>query len=155
MAPLQTRHIVFSIPILLLLGAVVYGLLPEPGMGSRNLGCDKQPGRAREICRRLEREMQWTWMGHAIISPGWRVTFESIARTYCAERVGPEDTSALQTLRQTTKDWRAESGADFLIRLVQNKDEYESGGENIFNRTNPSFILKDGCSPYVHAGGAF
>jgi hypothetical protein len=147
MAPLKKRHIA-SILILFLLGAAVYGLLPEPWMGSRDLGCDKQTGRAQEICRRLEREMQWTWMGHAIISPGWRVTFKSIARTYCAERVGPEDTSALQTLRQTSRDWRAERGADFLTRLVENKDE--AGGENntsIFNRTNPSFILKDGCLP--------
>ena len=146
MTPLQKRRIVFSIPILLLLCVVVYGLLPERGMGSRDLGCDQQPGRAQEICRRLEREMQWTWMGHAVISPGWRVTFESVARTYCAERVGPEDVQALQNLRQTTKDWRAESGADSLIRLVGNRD----GGENItsiFNPANPSFILKEGCSP--------
>ena len=146
MTPLQKRCIVFSIPILLLLGVVVYGLLPEPGMGSRDLGCDQQFGRAQKICRRLEREMQWTWMGHAVISPGWRVTFESVARTCCAERVGPEDIPALQILRQKTKDWRAESGADSLIRLVQNRD----GGENItsiFNPANPSFILKEGCPP--------
>jgi len=146
MTTLQKRRIVFSIPILLLLCVVVYGLLPEHGMGSRDLGCDQQRGRAQEICRRLAREMQWTWMGHAVISPGWRVTFESVTRTYCAERVGPEDVQALQNLRRTTKDWRAESGADFLIRLVQNRD----GGENItsiFNPANPSFILKEGCPP--------
>jgi hypothetical protein len=148
MAPLQKRHIVFSIPIILLIGIAVYALLPDPRMGSHNLGCDGQPGRAEEICRRLEREMQWTWTGHAIISPGWRVTFKGIARTYCAEHVGPEDVPALQSLRETTKDWRAESGADFLIRLVQNKDG--GGSENItsiFNPANPSFILRDGCSP--------
>ena len=84
-------------------------------------------------------------MGHAVISPGWRVTF-SVARTYCAERVGPEDVQALKNLRRTTKDWRAESGADFLIRLVQNRE----GGENItsiFNPANPAFILKGGCPP--------
>jgi len=146
MTTLQKRRIVFSIPILLLLCVVVYGLLPEHGMGSRDLGCDQQRGRAQEICRRLAREMQWTWMGHAVISPGWRVTFESVTRTYCAERVGPEDVQALKNLRRTTKDWRAESGADFLIRLVQNRD----GGENItsiFNRAHPSFILKGGCPP--------
>src|SRR5260221_14504225 len=126
MAPVQKRrHIGFLVPVLLLLGVAVYGLLPEPGMGTRNLGCDRQLGRAQEICHRLEREMQWTWTGHAIISPGWRVTFKSVARTYCAERVGPKDIPALQTLRQTSKDWRAESGADFLIQLVQNKNGIE------------------------------
>ena len=149
MTTLQKRRIVFSIPILLLLCVVVYGLLPEHGMGSRDLGCDQQRGRAQEICRRLEREMQWTWTGHAVISPGWRITFEGAARTYCAERVGPEDIEALQKLRRTTKDWRAESGADFLIRLVESKNG--SGGENItsiFNAANPSFILKVGCPPH-------
>ena len=144
---LQKAHIAFSIAIVLLLGILAYVLLPDPGMATRNLGCDKQSGRAQEICRRLEREMQWTWTGHAIISPGWRVTFKSIARTYCADHVGPEDVPALQTLRQTAKDWRAESGADFLIRLIQNKDR--DGPEDvtsIFNPANPSFILRDGCS---------
>ena len=131
------------------LGIAIYELLPESAMGSRNLGCDQQPGRAQEICRRLEREMQWTWTGHAGISPGWRVTFEDVARTYCAERVGPKDIEALQKLRQTTKDWRAESGADFLMRLVESKNG--GGGENItsiFNPANPSFILKEGCPPH-------
>ena len=131
------------------LGIAIYKLLPESGMGSRNLGCDQQPGRAQEICRRLEREMQWTWTGHAVVSPGWRVTFEGVARTYCTEHVGPEDIEALQKLRQTTKDWRAESGADFLIRLVESKNG--GGGENvtsIFNPANPSFILREGCPPH-------
>jgi len=116
-------------------------------MGSRDLGCDRQIGRAQEICLRLQRDMEWTWTGHAIISPGWRVTFASIARTYCAEHIRPDDISALRILRQSTKDWRAESGADFLIRLAQNK----AGGEadditSVVNPANPSYILKDGCS---------
>ena len=79
---------------------------------------------------------------------GKRMTFKSVAHTYCAENVGLQDVSALNNLRRSTRDWRAESGADFLIRLVQNKDG--AGGEDItsiFNPANPSFILKDGCSP--------
>jgi len=118
-------------------------------MGSRDLQCAAiSDARAQVICRRLEQEMQWTWLGHAIISPGWRVSFKSVRRTYCAEKIDPRDIAALDVLRKTTKDWRAESGAEFLLRLVRNKDG--AGDEDIasiFNPANPSFILKDGCAP--------
>jgi len=147
MIQLHRRTIVNSALLLFLLSAVAYAFWPQHGMGSRDLGCDRQIGRAQEICLRLQRDMEWTWTGHAIISPGWRVTFASIARTYCAEHIRPDDISALRILRQSTKDWRAESGADFLIRLAQNK----AGGEadditSVVNPANPSYILKDGCS---------
>jgi len=131
-----------------LFSLIVYGLWPQGNMGSPNLQCASiLDARAQIICRRLEQEMQWTWMGHAIISPGWRVSFESVRRTYCAEKIGPKDIASLDALRQSTKDWRAESGAEFLLRLVRNKD----GGGNeditsIFNPANPYFILKNGCS---------
>ena len=118
-------------------------------MSLRNLRCAAIPdARAQTICQRLQQEMQWTWTGHAIIAPGWRITFESVRRTYCAEKIGPQDIAALDRLRQTTTDWRAESGAEFLLRLVRNRDG--SGDEDItsiFNPANPSFILKNGCSP--------
>ena len=126
---------------------VVYGLWPERGMGSRDLRCAEiLNARAQTICRRLEKELQWTWMGHAIIAPGWRVSFEGVRSTYCAEKIGAGDIAALDVLRQTAKDWRAESGAEFLLRLVRNKDS--AGDEDIasiFNPANPSFILKNGC----------
>ena len=147
MVQFRRRDIVLTTLLLFLLSAAAYGLWPEHGMGSRNLGCDQQIGRAQEICRRLEHDMQWTWTGHAIISPGWRVTFTTVARAYCAERLTRDDIPALQTLKQSNKDWRAESGADFLIRLVQT----EAGAEtediaSVLNSANPSYILKDGCS---------
>ena len=86
-------------------------------------------------------------MGHAIIAPGWRVTFESVRRTYCTEKIGLQDIGSLDILRKTTKDWRAESGAEFLLRLVRNKDGLgDEDITSIFNPANPSFILKDGCS---------
>ncbi len=116
-------------------------------MGTRDLHCNViTDDRARIICLRLEQEMQWTWMGHAVISPGWRIGFESVRRTYCAENIRSDDIPALKILRQTTKDWRAENGAEMLLRLIRNKDG--TGDEDttsIFNSTNPSFILKDRC----------
>jgi len=126
---------------------VVYGLWPERNMGSRDLQCAAVANaRAQVICRRLGQEMQWTWMGHAIVAPGWRVTFASVRRTYCAEHVGPPDIPALEVLRKGARDWRAESGADFLLRLVRSVDGSGQESEvSIFNPANPSYILKDGC----------
>ena len=114
---------------------------------SRDLGCAAVSDiRGGVICRRLQREMQWTWTGHAIISPGWRVTFQSVVRTYCGEKVGYKDVRSLEALRQSSRDWRTESGADFLLRLVRNIDGSAHEDVNsIFNASNPSYILKGGC----------
>jgi hypothetical protein len=49
-------------------------------------------------------------------------------------------------MQRSVKDRRAENGAEFLLRLVRNRDG--SGREDlasIFNPRNPSYILKDGC----------
>jgi hypothetical protein len=88
-----------------LLAAVViislgYALWPQNGMASRNLQCDGiDNARARAICERLEQEMAWTWMGHTIVSPGWRVSLQSVTRTYCVEKIDPRDIPALEGLR--------------------------------------------------------
>lgn len=63
---------------------------------SRNLSCQRwSAARANEICKTLEREMEWTWTGHAIVSPSYRVTFETVRRTYCALSVSAQDTAVL------------------------------------------------------------
>ena len=119
----------------------------QTNITSRDLGCAAVPDiRGRIICRRLQREMQWTWTGHAIISPGWRVTFQSVIRTYCGEKMGSKDVKSLEALRHSSEDWRTESGADFLLRLVRSVDgsAHEDEG-SIFNTHNPSYILKGGC----------
>src|SRR3954463_8741820 len=36
--------------------------------------------REKELCQALVRSMEWTWLGHAILSPGWRITFRGVAR---------------------------------------------------------------------------
>jgi hypothetical protein len=63
---------------------------------SRNLSCkDWTASRDNEICRTLEREMEWMWTGHAILAPSFRVTFETVRKTYCAISVSSQDTAAL------------------------------------------------------------
>ncbi len=63
---------------------------------TRNLSCDSWTApREQEICKALAREMQWTWTGHAIISPSFRVTFDTVKQVYCALSVSPQDIQAL------------------------------------------------------------
>jgi hypothetical protein len=63
---------------------------------TRNLSCQRwSAARANEICKALEREMEWTWTGHAIVSPSYRVTFETVRRTYCALSISAQDTFVL------------------------------------------------------------
>ena len=119
----------------------------QTNITSRDLGCAAVSDiRAGVICRRLQREMQWTWTGHAIIAPGWRVTFQSVVRTYCGEKVSSKDIEALEALRKSSTDWRTESGADFLLRLVRSVDgSAREDANSIFNAHNPSYILNGGC----------
>ena len=85
-------------------------------------------------------------MGHAIISPGWRVTWNALRRVYCREDVGTADLTALQT-KKGGSDWRLQDGADDLIRLVGSRSGPPYEPENsIFNPTNSQYILKNGCT---------
>lgn len=146
---MSKRNAAIAIAAVVLVGLVTCGFWLPKGLRSRDLQCIAIPdARAQSICRRLQHEMQWSWLGHAIIAPGWRVSFESVRRTYCAEHIGQQDIAALEVLRRATKDWRAESGAESLLRLLRNKDGAgDEDAASIFNPSNPSFLLKDGCAP--------
>lgn len=79
-------------------------------------------------------------MGHAIISPGWRVTWTGLRRVYCREKISAADVEVLKALARGS-DWRLQDGAEDLIRLVLGTDPDNS----IFSPKNPAYILKDGC----------
>jgi hypothetical protein len=91
---------------------------------SRDLHCDRfELARSREICRALEREMEWTWMGHAVSWPGFRVTWSTLRRVFCAMRVEPRDTPALVALATWYRegeqnDMRLEDGATDLLKMM-------------------------------------
>ena len=63
---------------------------------TRDLDCEKQTsGRAREICQALENSLEWTWTGHAIISPSFRITIDGIRQVYCSLPITYYDTELL------------------------------------------------------------
>jgi len=119
----------------------------------RDIGCAQiAPARPRQICEAIAASLTWQWMGHAIISPGYKPSFEGTRKVYCDLKIGKADIEALQGLKQydaklkRVPDWRLESGADMLLRIVSNLDGKGDEPENsIFNPKNPEYVLKKGC----------
>ena len=82
---------------------------------SRNLSCRRFAApRERQICQSLEREMEWTWTGHAIIAPSFRVTFETAKKVFCTLSLSAADTLALVDIVV-----RIESGPDNAMARLQ------------------------------------
>jgi hypothetical protein len=120
---------------------------PSGYMASRDIGCAKvHSGCGNDICNAISASMEWTWMGHAIVSPGWRVTWAGLGRVYCREKIAATDLPVLEELKRGS-DWRLRDGADDLIRLVSSNGGNGTESENsIFNPKNPDYILKNGCA---------
>src|SRR5258708_3957202 len=141
------RRIAFPVIVLAIVIAVVLVMSwPDKKMISRDIGCaNVTPGRGNQICRALSDSMEWTWMGHATISPGWRVTWNALRRVYCYEKINAADLPALQTIKKGS-DWRLQDGADGLVRLIDSSGGPGNQPQNtLFNPTNPQYLLKDGC----------
>jgi hypothetical protein len=139
-----------AIPTVIVAGFLVLVLVmvwPDRKMISRDIGCANVPSqRENEICQALSDSMEWTWMGHAIMSPGWRVTWTALRWVYCRERIGAVDLNALERMKRGS-DRRLQDGADGLIRLVGSRSGPPYESENsIFNPANSQYILKDGCA---------
>ena len=83
-------------------------------------------------------------MGHAIVSPGWRVTWTGLARVYCRENITIADLPVLEVLKRGS-DCRLADGAEDLIRLTTNTTGKVTESEtSIFNPKNPHYILRNG-----------
>ena len=91
-------------------------------------------------------------MGHATVAPGYKPSFKGIRNVYCTLKIGKDDVKSLQILKQYDPkrkwlpEWRLESGADMLLRIVANLDNADHEPVNsIFNPKNSRHILKNGC----------
>ena len=145
----------YAIGVITLLATVLVGLVAISGQEDRRIlsykmECNHFQGeRSKSICRQFEREMEWTWFGHAILSPGWRVTWETVRRVWCHARITDNDVPALQDLAKSP-DWRLEGAADDLLKLLRD-DQPEN---SILNPRNPDYILRQGCSERDKSDGA-
>ena len=146
-----------------LLFAVVFAapLLPpaahakDYSIRSRDIGCAELGfGRSRQICEAIAASLTWQWMGHAIVASGYKPSFEGIRNVYCALKIGKSDVALLEDLkkydpnRKSVPDWRLESGADILLRMVISRDGTADEPENsIFSPKNPDYLLQQGTCP--------
>jgi hypothetical protein len=125
----------------------------EYSVYSRDIGCaEVAQGRPHEICEAISTSLTWQWMGHAIMAPGYKPSFKGIRNVYCTLKIGKEDVKTLKDLKQYDPrrkwlpDWRLESGADMLLRIIAGLDNMdEEAASSIFNPKNSSYILKNGC----------
>lgn len=116
---------------------------------SRQMDCQRHSDtRTREICESVERNVEYTCCGHAIISPGYRSTLKTVAAVWCEQRVEQADIEALTTLSQSD-DMRLSSTADSLIRLLTGHDQYGSpeSASSVLSPSHPLYLLRDGCNP--------
>jgi hypothetical protein len=135
----------------------------EMHMMSRNLKCGEYNGRASAICERISKEMKWSWMGHAIISPGFRVSPATLKNAWCEAHITADDIPNLKELAKA-RDWRLQQGAAGLLALLKTRPDAGKDGlppeaydphngevvstdeNSAFNPKNPQYILKGGCS---------
>ena len=142
------RKIFFcGVPAALVLALAAALCWPSGYMIHRDIGCAKaESPRGREICEAISGSMEWTWLGHAIISPGWRLGWNGMRDVYCGQKIGEADLPVLEGLRRGARDWRLESGAGNLITLIENRDGKGGEPENsVFNPKNQQYILRGGC----------
>ena len=79
---------------------IVLCLLPfqsmAEGLYTRNLECDIQVSiRTIEICTAPQDALEWSWTGHAIISPSFRIDIDRVKDVYCSLPITSGDTSTL------------------------------------------------------------
>src|ERR1700686_846836 len=97
---MRRRAAIPALVVASLTAVVLVMAWPDKKMVSKDIGCADVPsGRGSEICHALSDSMEWTWMGHAVISPGWRVTWNALRRVYCRENIGAADVTTLENLK--------------------------------------------------------
>jgi len=143
------KLIVFLIIALLFFSFI--GILASDNLAhwrySRDVKCGEQAElRARDICESIERNLEYTCCGHAIISPGYRSTWKTVVAVWCEQQIKREDMKLLHALSESD-DWRLAFAAESLLRLLTGLDPYghPEAENSIFNPLNPSYILSDGC----------
>lgn len=117
-------------------------------MLSKDIGCGSiQDARGVDICKALPTNMSFTLLGHATLSPGWRIGFDAIAKVYCDQKITAADIPLLKSMNKNASDWRLESATASLVLILQNVDgKGDEPMTSIYNPKNSNYILKQGCA---------
>lgn len=104
------------------------------------------PVRTREICEAMAASFTWQWTGHSTLAPGYKPDLKTISKAYCRANIKRADVPALGLLRQST-DWRLESAAEWLLKILDAQEGMSSEPENsVFNPKSKSYVMRQGCS---------
>lgn len=129
-------------PSLAIMGLLLCAPPAEASDMPKNLACGMQTmPDAIAICRLLEANMEFEWLGHATVAPGYRVTFATVRKVWCARRFSAADVPALVQL-ETSTDWRLAIGAKTLHILTEKTPHPPN---SIYHPDNPQYILRQGC----------
>jgi hypothetical protein len=123
---------------------------------SRNLLCDQiSDTRESEICRSIERNQNYEFFGHAIISFGYQVSFDGARRAWCELNIQGTDEALLKRMSyknyvdsHSNSDMRLSDGATILSHLLDaqlhpNPDLYPVN--SIYSPQSPDYLLKVPC----------
>ena len=100
------------------------------GIYSRNLNCSRWGEKSfHTICEALERELEWTWTGHAIVSPSFRMTAQGAKRAYCGLPVTASMTPSLVRMvidvegayLDNMRDTQLANGLRYLLYMLGNE----------------------------------
>lgn len=127
---------------------IPFGFLwPDTEMVFKDLGCSAFEGRAHVICAETEAALEWTWFGHALLSPRWRVTWPAVRTAWCAADITPKDRQVIEYILNNAKDMRLQGAASSYLSLIDNLDGKGEEPENsLYHPKNPQYLLREKCS---------
>ena len=92
------------------------------------------------VCR-SNLDMKGAWLGHAIVSPGWRVTFRTVREVYCGLVFGASDVPAIDNLRKSEPIGGCKTAhKSYLVAHGASQPP-----ASILNPSDPQDLLKHGC----------
>lgn len=135
--------------LLTLLWLVAWGDFAE-WRYSKNMHCEKmQNSREGEICKSIEKYQEYEFVGHAMISAGYRSSFATAKKAWCELSLTESD---LMLLKEMQFDHRLPpqlvSGSEMLFSLLDaklhpNPDLYPVSG--VYSPQSPGYLLKAPC----------
>jgi hypothetical protein len=99
-----------------------------------------EKARMLEICRTLEKHLEYKFFGHAIVSFGYRATFNTARKTWCELTPMQSDANVLKNMEMNGID-----GAWMLWNLLDSQTSSDPTQYGILNMRGSDSILKDGC----------
>lgn len=136
---MKNKKLIYAVKLLIIaIFGFAYGFAkPE------KLNCSAYTERNQEICKTVSDNLEWQFFGHAIISHDWKPGAKTAHDSFCALKISKDDAPLLNDLSRNASDWRLQTGADDLLRLLNPENEPEN---SIFSSQNPDYILKDRCN---------